>query len=152
VTWSRGYSQSSSSTEPFFTLRCCDRLLPHRSLLHFQTLSTQCATFHMDKHLVTCRVQCLAALKFIWKYHMPISRILPELPASGQQWWFNTLHIVVYTCASRLHHNWQPITGSHTLLFSVLISQTDPPAVNKLLLENFLTTTYWNTFSPQASQ
>ena len=52
VTWSRGYSQYSSSTVPFFTMCCCDRVLPHRSLQHFQMLSTLCAALHMDKHLV----------------------------------------------------------------------------------------------------
>lgn len=50
--WSRRYSQCRSSTAPFFTMCYCDRVLPHRSLLHFQMLSTQCAALHMDKHLV----------------------------------------------------------------------------------------------------
>jgi len=77
---------------------------------------------------------------------MPDSMILPQLPAFWQQWWFNT-HFVVYTCASRLHHNQQPITACHTLSFCVLISQTNPPAVTELLPENCMATTYLNTDS-----
>jgi len=63
VTWSRGYSQCSSSTIPFFTMCCCDRILPHRSLQHFQMFSTQCTTLHMDKHLVNLLCAMPSCLK-----------------------------------------------------------------------------------------
>jgi len=73
---------------------------------------------------------------------MPVSMILQQLHVSLQQWWFNTLHTVVYTCVSRLHRNRQPITGCHTLLFSLLISQTDTPAVTELHPGNCMATIY----------
>lgn len=76
---------------------------------------------------------------------MPVGTILPELHASRQQWWFNKLRIVVYTSASRIHHNRQPITGSHTLLLSVL-SQNWPSCSHWLatweLHDNYLMK-YW---------
>jgi hypothetical protein len=62
--WSRGCSQFSISTAPFFTMCCCDRVFPHISPLHFQTLQAQWAALHMDEHLIICGVQCQAAWKF----------------------------------------------------------------------------------------
>jgi hypothetical protein len=65
---------------------------------------------------LTCCMQCLTALKFS-------SNIICPLAWSGQ----NCMLLgnnggLTHTSASRLYHKWQPIRGSHTLLFSVLNS------------------------------
>jgi hypothetical protein len=146
--WSRGYSQCHSSTAPFFTTCCCDRILPHSSLLHFQMLSTQCVALYMDKHLV--KLWC--AMPSAWIFSSNIICLL-AWSCHNSTLFGNNGGLTHFILWSTLVHpgfitiNRQPITGCHTQLFSVLIGQTDPTAVTELLPENCMATIYWNTDS-----